>query len=72
MADTLGLVREAIRAKKQIVAVYKGHRRILCPHAVGYKNGRVQGMFYQCGGESSSGLAPMGSDKNWRCIPPVE
>lgn len=69
MEDTLELVCEAIRSKKQIVAIYQGHERVMCPHAVGYKNGKLQGLFYQCGGSSSSGLSPVGSPRNWRCIP---
>lgn len=69
MSVTLDLVRQAIQQRKQVVAVYQGHRRVLCPHVVGYKNGHEQALFYQCGGTSSSGLGPMGSKENWRCIP---
>jgi len=32
------------------------------------KNGKQQALFYQYGGQSSSGLSP-NSEKNWRCIP---
>lgn len=60
------LVREAIVNRQQIVADYKGHRRELCPHAIGTKNGREQAIFVQFGGGSSSGL---GIPKdNWRCL----
>lgn len=71
MQDTLELVCEAIRDKKQIVATYQGHVRVMCPHVVGHKNGKLQALFYQCGGTSSSGLEPVGSPRNWRCIPLV-
>jgi hypothetical protein len=42
----------------------------MCPHVLGVnKYGRPQALFYQFAGESSSGLAPMGSGENWRCLP---
>jgi hypothetical protein len=41
----------------------------MCPHILGYKNGRAQALFYQYAGTSKSGLGPAGSDRNWRCIP---
>ena len=63
------LVWDCIVQKKQIVARYKGESRVLCPHVLGYKNGREQALFYQCGGSSGSGLGPVGSARNWRCIP---
>ena len=63
------LVRQAILNKQQVTAVYDGHYREMCPHVIGLKNGREQALFYQFGGTSSSGLAPVGSFANWRCIP---
>jgi len=66
---TFELVWDAMVNKKRIVARYKGHPRVLCPHVLGYKDGKEQCLFYQCGGTSSSGLGPVGSSQNWRCIP---
>jgi hypothetical protein len=60
------LIREAILAKRQVVATYQGHRRELCPHVLGTKNGRPQALFFQFGGGSASALPPEG---DWRCIP---
>lgn len=40
----------------------------MCPHVLGWKNGREQALFYQFGGDSSRGLDPDGSPKNWRCL----
>ena len=53
-----------------MIATYNGHRREMCPHVIGTKNGRRQALFYQFGGTSSSGgrIKP-GSTQNWRCIP---
>lgn len=61
------LIREAIVSRQQIIADYNGHRRELCPHAIGTKNGREQALFVQFGGGSASGLGR--PEENWRCIP---
>lgn len=61
------LIRNAIVAKQQVIADYKGHRRELCPHTIGTKNGREQALFVQFGGSSASGHGS--PEKNWRCIP---
>ncbi|MFU8773115.1 MAG: hypothetical protein ACNA8H_11930 [Anaerolineales bacterium] len=63
------LVRNAIINKQQVVATYNGCIREMCPHVIGIKNGRKQALFYQFGGESSSGVIIPGAPQNWRCIP---
>ena len=68
-ADTSEIIRDAIWTKRQVVATYRGYRREMCPHVLGWKHGRQQALFYQFGGGSKSGLDPVGSPKNWRCIP---
>jgi hypothetical protein len=68
-SEVYSIIRQAIIDKKQVIATYDGHRREMCPHVIGTKNGRSQALFYQFGGTSSSGLAPIGSHANWRCIP---
>lgn len=68
MASVYEIVRDAIVNKKVVIATYDGYRREMCPHAIGTKRGREQALFYQFGGESSSGLGPDGSPYNWRCI----
>lgn len=67
--STFDLIRQAIQNKQQIIATYNGHRREMCPHVLGMKNGREQALFYQFGGSSSSGMIVPGSTQNWRCIP---
>ena len=62
-------IRNAILNKQQVVAIYQGHIREMCPHVIGLKNGKEQALFYQFGGTSSSGQITPGSPKNWRCIP---
>jgi hypothetical protein len=64
------LIRHAMLRKSPIQAVYKHHRRMLCPHVLGTnKDGRWQILCYQFGGESSRGLQRGDSPANWRCIP---
>jgi hypothetical protein len=60
------VIRDATVARRQVLATYKGHRRELCPHVLGTKDGRRQALFFQFGGGSSSALPPGGE---WRCIP---
>jgi len=67
--DLYGLIRGAIELRSQILAVYHGYYREMCPHAIGInKNGQAVALFYQFAGESESGLGPPGSGDNWRCI----
>jgi hypothetical protein len=66
LADVYELIRNAVLERKQVLATYKGHRRELCPHVLGTKEGRRQALFFQFGGGSSSSLPPGGE---WRCIP---
>jgi hypothetical protein len=65
---TYNLVRNAIQNKACVTCNYNGYSRKMTPHVLGTKNGKQQALFYQYGGQSSSGLS---SDptKNWRCIP---
>jgi hypothetical protein len=69
VSENFLIVREAIVRRLQVTAVYKGHRRWMCPHVLGWKNGREQGLFYQFDGTSNSGIIRPGSPDNWRCIP---
>ncbi len=63
------LVRAAVVEKHSIRAIYQGRDRWLCPHRLGRNHeGQMRVLCYQYGGESSSGLQPVGSPANWRCI----
>jgi hypothetical protein len=55
--------------RQAVAAVYDGLPRLLCPHVLGRKAGRLHGFFYQFGGSSNSGLpvAPEGVGQ-WRCL----
>lgn len=69
-SQAFGVIREAIQNRRQVIATYNGHRREMCPHVLGWKNGREQALFYQFGGTSSSaGHMGSGDINNWRCLP---
>jgi hypothetical protein len=62
-------VRSAIVHRRPIAALYRGRRRLLCPHLLGWnKHRRLQVLCYQYGGDSESGLQPAGASDNWRCL----
>ena len=62
-------VRAAIVNRRPIAALYRGRRRLLCPHLLGCnKHRRLQVLCYQYGGDSESGLKPAGASDNWRCL----
>jgi hypothetical protein len=63
------LVWTAVANKKPIEAIYQGRLRLFCPHRLGRNRaGRPRVLCYQYGGESQSGLQPVGSPANWRCV----
>ena len=63
------LVWAAVANKQPIEAVYQGRLRSLCPHRLGRnREGRLRVLCYQYGGDSGSGLQPVGSPENWHCM----
>ena len=59
------LLRQAMAERKQIVCVYRGYRRELCPIILGHSNGKEKALTYQFRGESETGIPPGG---DWRCL----
>jgi len=53
----------AIAERRLISFVYDGRSRIAEPHDYGVRNGAVQLLVYQIGGQSRSGGLPQ-----WRCV----
>jgi hypothetical protein len=67
--DVYRLLWTAVEHRHPISAVYKERHRLLCPHRLGRnRQGQLRVLCYQYGGESESGLQPVGSPANWRCI----
>jgi hypothetical protein len=59
---------EALRERHPVRVLYHGHERVLCPHALGWKNGRAMLLGYQAGGWTSSGALDTDPHKRWRCL----
>ena len=67
--DIYRLVWTAVAKRQPISAIYRDRPRLFCPHRLGRnRNKQLRVLCYQYGGESESGLAPMGSPENWRCV----
>ena len=67
--DIYRLVWAAVANKQPLKAIYKERPRLFCPHRLGRNQaGQRRVLCYQYGGESESGLEPIGSPANWRCI----
>lgn len=64
-SETYRLFREAILGEKQVVCVYQGHTRELCPVIIGHTSGQEKVLAFQFGGQSSKTLLPGGE---WRCL----
>jgi hypothetical protein len=56
----------ALRQRRPVQATYHGQRRVLCPHVLGWKNGRARVLAYQTGGTGHS--APPTPSQQWRSM----
>ena len=59
------LFAKALVERKQVVCLYDGCRRELCPIILGHTKGQEAALVYQFAGESQSGLPPGGQ---WKCL----
>jgi uncharacterized protein YutE (UPF0331/DUF86 family) len=64
-SPTYRLFEQAMTDGKQIVCMYDGYRREICPIILGHSQGEEKALTYQFGGESRSGLPNRGE---WRCL----
>ena len=64
-SSTFALIKQALLERRLVSAVYKGYRREMCPHVLGWKANREHALFFQIAGESSQGLPRAGG---WRCL----
>jgi hypothetical protein len=63
------LVWTAVSSRQAIEATDHGRLRLFCPHKLGRnREGQLRVLCYQYGGESQTGLHPLGSPSNWRCV----
>ena len=64
-SPTYQLFARAMAKRKQILCLYDGYPRALCPIILGHSQGQEKALTYQFGGQSTSGLPPQGE---WRCL----
>src|ERR1039457_186131 len=69
VSEIYELLRLAAARRQPVAAIYDGLLRLLCPHVLGRKSGRLHLLCYQFGGSSHSGL-PMAPGRigGWRCL----
>jgi hypothetical protein len=65
-SPTYQLFLRAMREKQQIVCVYQGHRRELCPILLGRTGLEEFSLTFQFGGDTSKGRIPSPGD--WKCL----
>jgi hypothetical protein len=58
----------ALRARRPVLVYYHGRWRLICPHALGWKDRKPMLLGYQTGGETSTGALPADPTKRWRCF----
>ena len=63
---TYALFEQAMRERRQIVCVYEGLRRELCPVILGHSKSEEKALTFQFGGQGSKGALPPGGA--WRCL----
>ena len=64
-SPTYNLFERAMRQRKQILCVYDGYPRELCPILLGHSRGQEVALTYQFAGQSSGRLPPGGQ---WKCL----
>ncbi|MGH9653106.1 MAG: hypothetical protein ACRD6B_06515 [Bryobacteraceae bacterium] len=65
---TWAILAGALTARRPVAATYHGHRRLLCPHALGWKAGRPKLLAYQVSGTTSTGALPADTTQRWRSM----
>ncbi|MGI8491451.1 MAG: hypothetical protein ACR2NJ_01655 [Acidimicrobiales bacterium] len=56
----------ALIQRRPVTVAYHGRQRLLCPHALGWKNRRPMLLAYQTGGHTSTGGLPADPKQRWR------
>lgn len=59
------LFREAIERRMQVIFIYDGQRREVCPHILGHTKGEEKVLAFQFAGRSKS--QPL-TEADWRCF----
>ena len=64
-SPTYDLFVQAMVERKQILCIYGGYSRLLCPIILGHSQEQEKALIYQFAGESTSGLPSRG---DWKCL----
>ena len=62
------VLEQALRARRPVTIRYHSSDRTVCPHALGWKNGRAKLLAYQTGGTTSTGTLPADARQRWRTL----
>lgn len=62
------ILEAALRQRRPVRLSYHAKQRLVCPHALGWKNDRPMLLAYQSGGETTTGTLPVDPRKRWRCL----
>jgi hypothetical protein len=65
LVELFETVKFAIAHRRQLILMYGGFRREVCPHSLGWKNDHLSCFAYQFAGGSRKALPPGGQ---WRCL----
>jgi len=66
--ETWARLQAALAQRRAVDVLYHGRQRLLCPHALGWKNRRALVLGYQVGGQTSTGALDPDPRKRWRCM----
>jgi hypothetical protein len=61
------VLQQALIQKRPVALRYHGQDRTLCPHAIGWKNGRLRVLSYQVTAPPSRQASPDPAQR-WRCM----
>lgn len=64
-SETYRLIAQAMAERKQVLCVYEGFARAVCPIVLGHSKGEERVLAYQFAGGASRGLPPGGQ---WKCL----
>lgn len=64
-SPTYELIAQAMAERKQVLCMYDGFPREVCPIILGHKNGQEKMLAFQFAGASSKNLPPGG---DWKCL----
>jgi len=62
------VLERGIDERRRVRLRYRGHDRIVCPHALGRNNGRIVAFVYQCDGMTTGGSLPTNPRQRWRSM----